>query len=764
MNTLGRNDPCSCGSGKKYKQCCLQHRKVVTANARLDKASIAQALQSATQHHAAGRLVDAEVIYRQILKVAPKHLDVLFLQGLVSYQLGKYDIAIEFLGKAIQGNPSSPEYYEYLGNALEAKGDFDAAVESYEKVLSINPAQVNVHCNLGKVFKAQGKLAEAIEHCRIALLLEPNLAEAHSNLGNALNEQGALDAAIEHYHQALSLKPDFADAHYNLATILQKQGKLVAAIEHYGKALKLKPDWADAFYKLGSIIHDQNINLAIEYYRKALSFKPDYVEVHISMGRAYKEIGDSCEAIKCYQQALSLQANCADAYVGLANVFSDLGQSLDAREALSRAQEIKPDSVDVHSALLFCLTHCETTDAKMLLFEHCQFGKQFETPFLANRPAHSNSRNPERTLQIGFVSGDLCNHAVAHFIEPVLVHLSSYPRLSLHAYSNHILEDAVTQRLQEYFTHWHCIVGLSDEALTEKIRADNIDILIDLSGHTDRHRLLVFARKPAPVQASWIGYPCTTGLQSMDYYISDRFCLPNEEFRGQFAEKIVYLPAVAPFLPSKETPPVNTLPALSNGYVTFGSFNRPNKLSPLVIATWSQLLRALPESKMVLGAIPQCDTLVSWFAREGIVRERLSFHQRCDLETYLTLHHQIDICLDTFPYNGGTTTNHALWMGVPVLTMAGGIPSGRVGATLLSHVGLDEFIAYGEEDFVKKGLDRAKDIDALALIRTGLRARFEQAAIGQPALIANRLERAFRIMLQRWCDGLSPADLDVSDN
>ncbi len=350
----------------------------------------------------------------------------------------------------------------------------------------------------------------------------------------------------------------------------------------------------------------------------------------------------------------------------------------------------------------------------------------------------------------------------------MLAHLASYPQLSLHAYYNNVIEDAVTRRLRGYLTHWHSIVGMPDDALAQKIRDDGIDILIDLSGHTGKHRLLAFARKPAPVQASWIGYPGTTGLSAMDYYLADRFFLPPGQFDGQFTEKIsVRLPAIAPFLPHESAPPVNALPALNNGYMTFGSFNRLSKITRSVIALWAQLLRALPDSRMLLGAMSQdgnYTTLIEWFAQEGIERERLDFHVRSDMNVYLEKHHNVDICLDTFPYNGGTTTCHALWMGVPTLTMTGSTPAGRAGVAVMGHAGLDAFVAHDAADFVQKGLSRAGDLAALSDIRMGLRERFARSAMGQPAVVAEGLARALRIIWQRWCGGLPPVAVDASDN
>jgi predicted O-linked N-acetylglucosamine transferase (SPINDLY family) len=418
-----------------------------------------------------------------------------------------------------------------------------------------------------------------------------------------------------------------------------------------------------------------------------------------------------------------------------------------------------------HSNLLFCLNHSETLSAQALFAEHRRFADRFEAPLRANWPQHNNSRNPERCLQVGFVSGDLRKHPVAQFLEPALAQLAQYPQLSLHAYYNHTIEDSVSQRLRGYLTHWHSIAGLSDAALAQKIREDGIDILYDLSGHTAKNRLLTFARKPAPLQVSWIGYPGTTGLSAMDYYQSDRFLFPDGRFDDQFIEKIVRLPAASAFLPSKDAPPVNALPALSNGYMTFGSFNRLSKISRSVVALWAQLLRALPDSRMLLGAMPQDgqnQTLIEWFAQEGIARERLDFHVRSDMERYLGLHHQVDICLDTFPYNGGTTTFHALWMGVPTLTLAGHTLAGWAGASILRHVGLEAFAAHDAADFVQKGLSWAGNLAALSDIRTGLRERYAKSARGQPAVVAASMERALRIMWQRWCAGLPTESFEVS--
>ncbi|MFC5475992.1 tetratricopeptide repeat protein [Paraherbaspirillum soli] len=621
--------------------------------------------------------------------------------------------------------------WKMLGSLLQQQGRLEQALLPLQTAAQCLPQDGAAHGNLGIVLKALGRLAEAEASYQRALKIMPASAELHNNLGNTLNQLGRKAEAEASYRRALKLKPAYAEAHSNLGTLLQEQDRFTEAEASYRQALELKPQDAVAHCNLGALLRGQGRYTEAEArYLRALELKPDDAVVHGNLGA----------------------------------LFQDQGRLSEAEASLRRVLQLRPDDVVMHSTLLFTLSHNQAVDAAALFAEHRRFGQHFEAPLRAHWTQHGNSRDAERCLQVGFVSGDLRSHAMASFIEPVLAQLAAYPNLSLHAYSNHATEDDVSRRLRGHVSHWHSIVGLSDAALAEKIRADRIDILIDLSGHTSKHRLLTFARKPAPVQASWMGYPGTTGLVSMDYYLTDRCILPPGQLDSQFTEKLVHLPANAPFLPSADAPPVNALPALDNGYLTFGSFNRQNKLSRAVIALWSQLLRALPDARMVLGAMPQdgqYDALVDWFAAEGIARERLDFYPRSNMQDYLALHHRVDFCLDTFPYNGGTTTLHALWMGVPTLTLAGNTVAGRTGAGILGHVGLDAFVAQDAAAFVKQGLSLAADVSALAELRTGLRQRFEQSAPSQPGLIAAGLERALRTMWQRWCAGLPAVSFEA---
>ncbi len=717
---------------------------------------------------ALGQLDEAVVSYREALKIKPDYADAHSNLGAALLALGQIDEAVVSYRRALAIEPKDVETHSNLGNALQSLGQFDDAVTSYRCALTINPDYAELHNKLGNTLQSLGQIDEAVVSYRQALTIKPDYAEAHNNLGSALRSLGQLDGAMASCYRALQIKPDYAEAYCNLGTTQETFGQLSDASTSFRRALEIRPEFALAYCNLGVCMQRlERPHEAVANLRRALEIMPDYAEAHNNLGIALLGLGQIDDAVASYRRALAIKPDFAAAHNNLGNVLQALGQLDEAVASYRRALAFKPDFAEAYSNLLFCLSHFEAIDAPILFAEHCRFGEQFEAPLRASWPPHANSREPERRLQVGFVSADLRNHAIATFIEPVLAHLSRYPQLSLHAYYNYAIEDATTHHLRGYFAHWHRIVGLSDSALAQKISADGIDILIDLSSHTAHQRLLSFAHKPAPVQASWMGYPGTTGLRAMDYYLTDKFFLPHAQFASQFTEKFVYLPASAPFMPSNEAPAVNALPALGNGYITFGSFNRLNKISRSVIALWSQLLRASPQAILLMGGLPgnsKYSTLLEWFAEEGITQDRLRFHGRSDMKTYLALHHQVDICLDTFPYNGGTTTLHALWMGVPTLTLTGSTGAGRTGAAILGRVGLGAFIAHTAEAFVETGQSCVGNLAALSAIRSGLRERLATSAIGRPALIADGLERAFRIMWQRWCEGLPPLVIDVSDH
>ena len=613
---------------------------------------------------------------------------------------------------------------------LYEKGEFALARTQIQKLLRKFPEYGNGWKVLGLCLHALGNRPESIRAKEKAVALMPQDWETHFNLGIGYQYQGELLKAVESYLNCLHIKPDHADSYNNMAHALQQLGQFKDAELSCRQALALQPDMANAHHNLGIICNKQ---------------------------------GKWSEACACYFEALRLKPDWAEAYNNLAITLQSQGLMQEAQAYSRKALKIKPDWDGAHSNLLFILSHDVMLEPASLFSEHLAFGTKFEAPLRALWKPHHNSKDPDRQLQIGFVSGDLYHHATASFLEPVLHYLCGYNDLSLHAYYTHTTRDDVTQRLAPLFSHWHDVAFLSSEELAKQIRSDGIDILIDLSGHTAHNRLLSFALKPAPVQMSWLGYPCTTGLHAIDYYLCDRFWLPPDELSGQFTEKLAYMPVTAIFKPSDVAPAVNLLPAQENGYITFGSFNRTNKINQSVIVLWSLLLRSSPNSQMLFGSISQDqeENLIQNFAIEGIDKSRLRFHPRASLQDYLMLHHQVDICLDTFPYSGGTTTNHAAWMGVPTLTLAGGTPPSRSSATLMHFWGCDEFIATSIEDFVSKGTYWTDHVHELAQIRNTMRSRFETSPLGQADEFAASLDSLLRTAWRRWCNGQTVTELDA---
>lgn len=544
-------------------------------------------------------------------------------------------------------------------------------------------------------------------------------------LGAVHQAQARYEDALLASRQAITLLPDDPAPHNNLGTSLLRLERFDEAEASFRQALAIHPEHSKALGNLGSLLLFRGKPAEAEVFcRRAISLDPQHATPYGSLAVILQEKGDVAGALTCYRTALAL----------------------------------RPESPVVHSNYLFCLSHDLQTAPTQLQAEHQTFGKRFEPGLRSTSTPHTNSNDPMRRLRIGFVSGDFYDHAVSPFHLPLFEQLAQQSDLSLHAYCTQLRNDEVTHRLRSCFTHWHTVARLNDAELAEQIRADEIDILIDLSGHTAGNRLLTFARKPAPIQASWLGYLGTTGLQSMDYYLCDSFWLPPDLLDWQLSEKPVFLPCAVVFEPSAKAPPVNTLPAQSNGYVTFGSFNRTNKLNPSVIALWSMLLRKIPSSRMLLGNIPVENqaSLLESFAQEGIAPERLLLHPRSTLDDYLALHHQVDLCLDTFPYSGGATNAHAAWMGVPTLCLAGETPASRFGATEMHHLGLDSFIATSIEEFVDKGHYWVEHASELAGIRAQLRSRFSASLLGQAESFASSFASALRAMWLRWCDRLPP--------
>jgi predicted O-linked N-acetylglucosamine transferase (SPINDLY family) len=547
----------------------------------------------------------------------------------------------------------------------------------------------NIYFQRALTLQQQGKYDEAVAYYQQSLRLEPNSASAYNNLGNVFMRQGKLSEAVESYQQALRCKPDSVDAHYNLGVVLAKQEKLDEAQAQYHEVLRLKPDHAGAYLNLGG-------------------------------------------------------------------VFKDQGRLDDALTAYRTALRIKPDAPDaslIHSNVVYTLNYHPGSDARTIQEECARWNQQHCEPLKQSIGPHANRPDPERRLRIGYVSPDFRDHVDSFFTIPLL---SNHNRrhFAVCCYAHMAWPDAVTERLRGYTEIWRSTIGLSDQQIAELVRRDQVDILVDLKVHTAHNRLLLFARKPAPVQVTWLGYPGTTGLSTIDYRLTDPYLDPPGQFDAFYSEESIRLPNTFwCYDPLTDQPPVNSLPALENGVVTFGCLNSFCKINDTCLTLWADVLREVPESRLLLR-VPQGQTRERTLARLeelGIAEARVEFVDRVSRPEYLGLYHRIDVGLDPLPYNGHTTSLDAFWMGVPTLTLVGKTVVGRAGLSQLCNLGLPELAVEGPSQYVALGAGLARDLPRLQELRRTLRQRMRQSPLMDGKSFALEVEKGYRQIWRRWC-------------
>ena len=648
-------------------------------------------MQTAIKQHQEGMLQQAEQLYRQVLMHEPENVYAMNLLGVVARQAGQNDSAVGWFHKALAIKPDFAEAYNNLGNAFMELKDLEAAAENFRKALAINPDLAVVHNNLGNVLHAQGHLPEAIACYRRALALKPDYAGAYNNLGKLLKIQGDLDQALTCYRRALAINPKLFEAHNNAGNVLNEQGQLAAAIASYNKALALKPD-----------------------YGKALN----------NLGRVLKDRGDLQAAVKSFQNALA----------------------------------VNPELSGAHSNLLFTLNYLPGCSQEEIYEESLQWNRKHAAPLLQGEPVYRNTREAGRRLRVGYVSPDFRIHSVAYFFEPVLM-AHDRKRVDVYCYANVARPDEVTSRLQDRADCWYSILGKSEADINAQIKKDKIDILVDLTGHTGGNSLLVFARKPAPVQLTWMGYPNTTGLSTMDYRITDGVADPVGKADRLHSEELVRLDnGFLCYRADDSAPAAEIPPCLKQGHITFGNFNDLAKTNHEVVKLWAKILHAVPGSRLLMKAKQLADAEVkdrylAMFIKEDVAYDRIEMQARLPKkEDHLALYNRVDIGLDPFPYNGTTTTCEALWMGVPVVTLLGKQHAGRVCASILQRLGLAELIAETSEMYLEIVVKLANDRDRLRDLRANLRARMQTSPLMDSRNFTRELEKAYRLMWQRWCE------------
>ncbi len=712
----------------------------------------------------AGTLPEALAATQRAAELLPGHADVHSNLGDILRQLGQAEAAVESCRRAIALMPGFAQAHNNLGNALNLFGEIDLAEASYRRAIAIKPDHAGAHANLGRLLLTLDRLPEAEASLRQAIALQPNHAEAHNNLGSVQKKRGHTDEAAASFRQAVELAPQLADAHSNLGNLLRELGQMDQAVAHCRTALALRPDFAEAWLNLGSALRNQaSAGDVLNCYERALQIDPLLAPAHNAMGTVLLELRRFDAAQQSLQRAIELDPANAGAHCTLGLALMEIGKIEEAHASMRRSLEHDPDFLEARGNLLFVHNLLTGQEPAQLLEEARRYGA------IAARQAQPYrswlvDADPERCLRIGFVSGDLRTHPVAYFIDAVLENLArdAKGRLEIVAYATHATHDAMSARLKEHCAEWHDVPGLTAAQLAALIHSHRIDIAIDLSGHTAHNRLPMFAWKPAPVQASWLGYMSTTGIAAMDYVIADPHSVPPE-VEASFSEKIWRLPDTCLcFTEPDVAVAVSPLPALANGYLTFGSFNNLTKINDSVIAVWSRVLHSVPRSRLLLKTRQFDDAAVredmaARFAAHGIPVERLIIKGYATRQAHFESYHRIDIALDPFPYPGVTTTTETLWMGVPVLTMTGKRMLPRLGVGILTNAGLPDWIARDEDDYVDLAAAYAADLEKLVALRRGLRAQVLASPMFDARRFAGEFEKALRGMWRvgdqrNWAD------------
>ncbi|MBW4488998.1 MAG: tetratricopeptide repeat protein [Trichocoleus desertorum ATA4-8-CV12] len=597
--------------------------------------------------------------------------------------------------------------------------------------------------------------SEAEQVYQQILQQQPDQVEALYQLGMIAKQQGQMQVATGYFQQA-------ATQYCQLALACFNRRQLSEAVAYYQKALALRPTAPDIYTNLGNVYQDLGqAEAAIASYQQALALKPDSAEAHNNLGNMYKRQGQLTEASNHYQQAVTLRPDLAETYNNLGNVLKDQGRMTEAIAAYRQAIAMKPSLMEAKSNLLFSLQYDRTHDPDTIFAEHKHWAEQYADPLTQAAAPHLNDRNRDRRLRIGYVSPDFNAHPVGFFIGSVLA-AHDHANYEVFCYANLTAADGLTEQLRRFADRWRDIISLSDEQVAELVRQDQIDILVDLAGHTAGNRILVLARKPAPIHVTYLGYPNTTGMSAIDYRFTDTWADPVGVADTRHTETLVRLPrGFLCYQAAQNAPAVSPLPVLKKGYITFGSFNNLAKVTPEVIAVWAAILKAVPQSQLLLKykALTDASTRQHFhalFAQQGVSSDRVQLlgHVSSFAE-HLALYHQIDIGLDSFPYNGTTTTCEALWMGIPVITVAGQSHAARVGVSLLANLGLTDLIAASLAEYVSLAQHLAQDRDRLRYLRSNLRYLMSRSPLTNGRGFTQTLESVYRQMWYRWCDAQS---------
>ena len=736
-----------------------------------------------------GQLEKAISQLRTILKHTPKFAPALHHLGIILRLQGKTEAAIEHGQQAISLAPQNAEFHFQLGLTYAESGTRAAAISCFEKAMKLNPNHAANCSALGIQLLFEERNEEALAKLERAAELAPDSAEYRNNLGNGYYALRMLDAAKDQFLKAIELDPNNAGAQNNLGIVLRELNCPREALKHNRRAVELCPDDANMHNSLGNTHHqygqlieakaaletgisldpnnaDAHANLcvvlrkldltdmAIKSGKRAIELAPKMARAHNGLGMAFLQHGDLAAAKPAFQMALEINPEHAKAHSNLASLYKDFCDFDRARYHFEQALEADPTFSTAFSNMLFTMNYDPAKTGEEIFAWYQQYNERYAAPLKDEQKPHTNDRTIDRKLRIGYVSSAFQRHPAAYHF-PLLFEFADRDRFEIFAYADMSKTDAYTKQYMDHCDHFIKTNGMSDESLATRICEDQVDILVDISGHAKGNRLLTFARKPAPVSLHWLDFGYTTGMDAIDYYLGDEHVTPARDDH-LFGEREVWRldgPSVV-YRPGPDMGEVSPLPAKQNGYVTFCTLSRSVRLNEKTIKVWAEILKRIERSKLRLDSRNyqdevMCDRVAEQFAAHGVYRDRLIMGFNSPPWDVLR---EIDIALDCFPHNSGTTLFEHLYMGNPYVTLYNRASVGTLGGAILRHAGFGEWVAHTEDEYVDIAVDLASNLDKLADIRATMRSKMENSPAMDEKAFVTRMEDAYRQMWKRYCE------------
>ena len=755
-----------------------------------DMEEIELLLQQAVNLHQQGSLQEAEENYEKVAAAIPNNPDVEHYLGVVRYQLGKWEEAEQGLDRSLELSPDNPDAWNNLGIVAMQRGNEQKAISAFSRARDYLPDAPDIHSNLGNAYRDAGQLQEAEFQCRKALELDPDFAAAWNNLGIVLRQQEDFEQSEYSLHRALQLLPDYAEALNNLGIVLREQNKLQESENYLLQALQIAPAYAEGLNSLGTVLWEQGRWIeAKENYEKALNLDPAYTEAYLNLGillwkteeyeqaeqtlnsalkldpvsaRAfwilglvYKETKGLHRAEQCFLRAVELDPGFGEAFNDLAGICLNRRDFASARMYYKKAIEANPENRTAYSNYLYSLHYDPDLSNWDILREHTGWEERFAIS--KQYVFHPLDQSPDKVLRVGFVSSDFGRHPVGFFLRFFFEHFDSNFLLPV-CYSGVKEPDELTAWFRSRCRLWRDITEWTDKEIAQQINEDGIDILVDLSGHTGGGKQMgAFTMKPAPVQVSWLGYWDTTGLSSMDYYISDELTTPGE-LDQFFTEKVIRLARTRfCYTPPEYSPLISPAPAVKQGGITLGSFNNLIKVTPETISLWAEILRSVPDSGLILKwktlrDRQECERIGQEFEKQGVNRERIELRPDSYHREMLQEYADVDIALDPFPFTGALTTCEALWMGVPVVSMTGNRTVSRQSYSILCNLGLQDLVAGDKQEYIRIVQGLSQNLDYLSRLRSTMRERMRSSPVMDYANVTRELEEVFRSVWKSWIE------------